>query len=145
MITASLSIQIMAYQYPPFLPYGPQQHYIADCNQNNPTAPSPGVDHLHDADRLSQPRAVADVVPVPAKRRSRLVPTEEKDATYYEKRARNNESAKRSRDSRRFKEQQIQERADFLQHENSRLTLENQTIRYQLSQLHLFYNGMSKA
>ena len=77
---------------------------------------------------------------VPTKRRPRLVPDNEKDANYYEKRTRNNESAKRSRDARRTKEQQIQDRVMFLQQENARLAFENQTIRYQLSQLHLFYN-----
>ncbi|UJR08713.1 hypothetical protein I4U23_012970 [Adineta vaga] len=81
---------------------------------------------------------------IPMKRRPRLVPVEEKDESYYDKRARNNESAKRSRDTRRMKEQEIQDRAQFLQQENSRLAFENQTIRYQLSQLHLFYNGISK-
>ena len=72
------------------------------------------------------------------KRRTRTIPSEEKDAAYFEKRARNNESAKRSREARRIKEQQIQERLIFLEHEHSRLLLENQTIRYQLSQLHAF-------
>jgi hypothetical protein len=78
------------------------------------------------------------------KKRSRAVPTEEKDAVYYEKRARNNDSAKRSRDARRMKEQEIQDRVNFLEHENSRLVMENQAIRYQLSQLHTIYTGISK-
>lgn len=61
-----------------------------------------------------------------------------KDATYFEKRARNNESAKRSRDTRRLKEEEVQQRLIYLEHENSRLAIENQSIRYQLSQLHFF-------
>jgi hypothetical protein len=81
---------------------------------------------------------------VPTKRRSRLVPVEEKDETYYQKRARNNESAKRSRDLRRIKEEQIQGRAMFLEHENSRLALENQAIRYRISQLQVLRNGVSQ-
>lgn len=78
------------------------------------------------------------------KKRSRPVPDQDKDVVYYEKRARNNESAKRSRDARRTKEQQIQDRVNFLEHENSRLHMENQAIRYQLSQLHTLYTGIPK-
>ena len=80
---------------------------------------------------------------LPFKKRARAVPLEQKDSAYYEKRARNNESAKRSRDCRRMKEQQIQERVTYLEHENSRLLMENQALRYQLSQLHALC-GVSK-
>lgn len=80
---------------------------------------------------------------LPFKKRARAVPPEQKDSAYYEKRARNNESAKRSRDARRIKETQIQERVTYLEHENSRLVMENQALRYQLSQLHALC-GMSK-
>lgn len=77
-------------------------------------------------------------------KRSRIIPPEEKDNRYYDKRARNNEAAKRSRDSRRIKERQIQEHVTFLEHENLRLSMENQAIRYQLSQLHALYNRTTK-
>lgn len=79
------------------------------------------------------------------KKRSRTIPAEDKDAVYYEKRTRNNESAKRSRDGRRTKEQQIQERVNFLEHENSRLSMENQAIRYQLGQLHTLCSSVSNS
>ena len=80
---------------------------------------------------------------LPFKKRARPVPPEQKDSSYYDKRARNNESAKRSRDARRQKEQQIQDRLTYLEHENSRLSMENQALRYQLSQLHALC-GVSK-
>lgn len=80
---------------------------------------------------------------LPFKKRARAVPPEQKDSAYFEKRARNNESAKRSRDARRLKEQQTQERLAYLEHENSRLLMENQALRYQLSQLHALC-GVSK-
>jgi hypothetical protein len=80
---------------------------------------------------------------LPFKKRARAVPPEQKDGAYYEKRARNNESAKRSRDARRLKEQHTQERLTYLEHENSRLLMENQALRYQLSQLHALC-GVSK-
>lgn len=78
------------------------------------------------------------------KKQTRTIPDEEKDASYFEKRARNNQSAKRSRDTRRIREQQIQDRVQFLEQENSRLAMENQTIRYQISQFHTIYNGVTK-
>ena len=81
---------------------------------------------------------------LPFKKRARAVPLEQKDGAYYEKRARNNESAKRSRDARRSKEQHTQERLAYLEHEHSRLVMENQALRYQLSQLHALY-GVSKS
>lgn len=81
---------------------------------------------------------------IPSKKNARIIPDEEKDTTYYEKRARNNESAKRSRDTRRIKEQHIQDRVSFLEQENSRLSMENHAIRYQISQLHVLCSGGSK-
>ena len=94
--------------------------------------------------RLKQDYSHMDLCPsLPFKKRARAVPPEQKDSAYFEKRARNNESAKRSRDARRSKEQQIQERVAYLEHENSRLLMENQALRYQLSQLHALC-GVSK-
>lgn len=80
---------------------------------------------------------------LPFKKRARAVPPEQKDTAYYDKRARNNESAKRSRDARRHKEQQTLERLSYLEHENSRLVMENQTLRYQLSHFNALC-GISK-
>ena len=86
----------------------------------------------------------SDNVSLPLKKRARTIPAEQKDSVYFEKRARNNESAKRSRDTRRGKEQEIQERVTFLEYENSRIAMENQAIRYQLSQLHALCGSASK-
>jgi len=80
---------------------------------------------------------------LPFKKRARAVPPEQKDAAYYEKRIRNNESAKRSRDARRQKEQQTQEHLARLERENSRLLMENQALHYQLAQFSALY-GASK-
>jgi hypothetical protein len=120
--------------YPSFLSYARNQHGLNLSTQKQ-------IQSDNEDDNRSMSPSFGEIS---FKRRSRTVPTEEKDAVYYEKRARNNESAKRSRDSRRIKEQQIQERITFLEHENSRLSMENQAIRYQLSQLHNLCNGVSK-
>lgn len=105
------------------------------------TAAANGQKMLH---HLKQDYGQNELCPsLPFKKRARAVPPEQKDSAYYEKRARNNESAKRSRDSRRQKEQLTQERLACLEHENSRLIMENQALRYQLSQLHALC-GVSK-
>ena len=67
----------------------------------------------------------------------------EKDSAYWERRRKNNEAAKRSRDARRQKEQQIAIRAQLLEQENihlkfelSQLRAENTQIREQFCLLH---------
>lgn len=105
------------------------------------TSAANGQKILH---HIKQDYSSNDLCPsLPFKKRARAVPPEQKDSTYYEKRARNNESAKRSRDARRQKEQLTQDRLSYLEHENSRLLMENQTLRFQLSQLHALC-GVSK-
>lgn len=52
---------------------------------------------------------------------SRQEHSEEKDAAYWERRRKNNEAAKRSRDARRAKEDEIAIRAAFLEQENLKL------------------------
>ncbi|XP_026668881.1 uncharacterized protein LOC108624385 [Ceratina calcarata] len=60
---------------------------------------------------------------------------DDKDAAYWEKRRKNNEAAKRSRDARRAKEDEIAIRAAFLEHENSQLKYELCLLRAQAEKL----------
>ena len=53
-----------------------------------------------------------------------MVPEEGKDDRYWERRRKNNMAAKRSRDARRAKENQIAIRAAFLERENKALAQE---------------------
>lgn len=57
---------------------------------------------------------------IPLKKR-RPVPVEHKDMSYWEKRRKNNESAKKSRDSKREKENQMAVRITYLERENFEL------------------------
>ena len=50
-----------------------------------------------------------------------LVPEEAKDKGYWDRREKNNVAARRSREARRLKENQIALRASFLERENSYL------------------------
>lgn len=64
-----------------------------------------------------------------------------KDPTYWEKRRKNNEAAKRSRDARRAKEDEIAIRAAFLEQENFKLKCEVAALRNELSkQRCMIYN-----
>ena len=65
----------------------------------------------------------SDLKPQPIVRKSRkqLTPEEQKDERYWHKRAKNNFAAKRSRESRRQRENQIVMRANYLEKENTSL------------------------
>ena len=58
----------------------------------------------------------------------------DKDSAYWERRRKNNEAAKRSRDARRAKEQEIALRAQFLEQENIQLKLEVAHLRAENAQ-----------
>ncbi|KAJ8273228.1 hypothetical protein GJAV_G00099180 [Gymnothorax javanicus] len=70
--------------------------------------------------------------PMIKKARKMLVPDEQKDDKYWTRRYKNNEAAKRSRDARRLKENQISVRAAFLERENAALRQEVADMRKEL-------------
>lgn len=70
--------------------------------------------------------------------KSPMLPTstcDDKDAAYWERRRKNNEAAKRSRDARRAKEDEIAIKAAFLEAEYNRLKYENAILRAENSKL----------
>lgn len=60
-------------------------------------------------------------------------PLHPQDEKYWSRRYKNNEAAKRSRDARRLKENQISVRAAFLEKENALLRQEVVAVRQELS------------
>ncbi|XP_046422396.1 protein giant-like [Neodiprion fabricii] len=60
---------------------------------------------------------------------------DDKDAAYWERRRKNNEAAKRSRDARRAKEDEIAIRAAFLEQENIKLKVELVALRNETAKL----------
>lgn len=69
------------------------------------------------------------------------VPADKKDDAYWERRRKNNEAAKRSRDLRRQKEDEIAVRAAFLEQENLKLRAQVTILKAELSKLHfMIYN-----
>ncbi|XP_061764950.1 TEF transcription factor, PAR bZIP family member a isoform X2 [Nerophis ophidion] len=71
--------------------------------------------------------------PMIKKAKKVYVPEEQKDEKYWQRRNKNNVAAKRSRDARRLKENQITVRAAFLERENSVLRTEVADLRKECS------------
>ncbi|XP_019938465.1 TEF transcription factor, PAR bZIP family member a isoform X2 [Paralichthys olivaceus] len=67
--------------------------------------------------------------PMIKKAKKVFVPEEQKDDKYWQRRKKNNVAAKRSRDARRLKENQITVRAAFLERENAALRTEVAELR----------------
>nr|AHI16245.1 ces2 [Platynereis dumerilii] len=79
---------------------------------------------------------------IPPKKRPLSVPDEQKDNGYWEKRKKNNESAKRSRDARRMKEEQIAMRVVYLEQENLQLRTEVSLLKTEIEKLRcMLYNS----
>merc|ERR1712142_409314 len=73
--------------------------------------------------------------PIIRKRKKQFVPDEMKNNKYWAKRCKNNEAAKRSREARRLKENQIAMRARFLEEENTALKGEVEHLKKENSDL----------
>uniref|UniRef100_A0A8C6SKN8 TEF transcription factor, PAR bZIP family member a n=1 Tax=Neogobius melanostomus TaxID=47308 RepID=A0A8C6SKN8_9GOBI len=71
--------------------------------------------------------------PMIKKAKKVFVPEEQKDDKYWQRRKKNNVAAKRSRDARRLKENQITVRAAFLERENAALRTEVADLRKESS------------
>lgn len=74
--------------------------------------------------------------PMIKKAKKVLVPEEQKDDRYWNRRNKNNVAAKRSRDARRLKENQITVRAAFLERENAALRTEVGELRKECGRYH---------
>jgi len=73
--------------------------------------------------------------PIIKKRKKNAVPEEMKDGKYWEKRLKNKEATRRSREARRLKENQIVLRAAYLEKENKVLKQELETTNFEKSKL----------
>merc|ERR1719509_9040 len=73
--------------------------------------------------------------PIIRKRKKQFVPDEMKNNKYWQKRNINNEAAKRSREARRLKENQIAMRARFLEEENNVLKSQVEELKQENGEL----------
>ncbi|CAG2245898.1 GT [Mytilus edulis] len=77
-----------------------------------------------------------------SRKRARILPEEQKDGAYWERRRKNNEAAKRSRDMRRAKEDEIAIRAALLEQENLKLRVEVASLKTETAKLRcMLYNS----
>jgi len=78
-----------------------------------------------------------ELKPTPIQRKSRktLVRAEDKDDKYWDKRRKNNMAAKRSREARRSRENQISLRASYLEKDNAALKEELLNVKEELQSL----------
>ncbi|GFY49024.1 hypothetical protein TNIN_391901 [Trichonephila inaurata madagascariensis] len=74
-------------------------------------------------------RALASTLPRRPRSEKRPIPDEQKDDKYFERRKRNNLAAKKSRDARKAREDEIALRACFLEKENAVLRAQVNTLR----------------
>ncbi|KAF6032913.1 hypothetical protein EB796_008775 [Bugula neritina] len=65
------------------------------------------------------------------------IPKDQKDVKYFERRKRNNQAAKKSRDARKAREDDIAVRAEFLEKENAILRAQAATLRDEAVSLRL--------
>lgn len=82
-------------------------------------------------------RALAAVSQTQKRPRSekKTIPTDQKDEKYFERRKRNNHAAKKSRDARKAREDEIAIRASFLEKENAILRAQVATLREEANSL----------
>ncbi|RZC34807.1 bZIP 2 domain containing protein [Asbolus verrucosus] len=84
---------------------------------------------------MSQVRSTDNGTNKNMRRISHGVQNKNEDPTYWEKRRKNNEAAKRSRDARRAKEDEIAIRCAFLERENCHLRYLTDTLKKELEKL----------
>ncbi|XP_031719996.1 nuclear factor, interleukin 3 regulated, member 4 [Anarrhichthys ocellatus] len=70
------------------------------------------------------------------RRKREFIPEEKKDALYWEKRLKNNEAAKRSREKRRMNDYVLETHLTALKEENSRLSTELMAIKLRFGLVH---------
>ena len=87
----------------------------------------PSLCHFSDEDLRPQP--------MNKKSRKQTVPDCQKDDKYWARRAKNNVAAKKSREQRRLKENQVLLRASYLEKQNQALRVELQILRCEHAKL----------
>lgn len=109
---------------------------------NSNSLPSPLVGHNRDTGSVSSDNGSTINLTAAGRRRPRSLPDDQKDDLYWERRRKNNEAAKRSRDARRAKEDQIAIRAALLEQENLKLRVEVAALKTETAKLRcMLYNS----
>lgn len=111
---------------------------LPGCSSSTMPNSSLSKEDSQDFDDSSQ-----DSMEAVSKIRSQSVPNQQKNALYWEKRRKNNESAKRSREARRMKEEQIALRVVYLEQENLALKTELHMLKTEVGKVrHILYSSV---
>ncbi|XP_046444167.1 transcription factor VBP-like [Daphnia pulex] len=116
-----------------------QQNKSDHLNQSDATSPASPADPSH-----LVAKALASATTRRPRSEKKPIPDDLKDGKYFERRRRNNLAAKRSRDMRKNREDQVTVRANFLEKENSVLRAQVATLRdeaFALKQMLLHKNA----
>jgi len=113
------------------------------CDAHSSTTNQPNVNAITQSDKSSSFNPAThhfspdELKPTPIQRKSRktLVRAEDKDDKYWDKRRKNNMAAKRSREARRSRENQISLRASYLEKDNAALKEELLNVKEELQSL----------
>ncbi|XP_046347550.1 transcription factor ces-2-like [Haliotis rufescens] len=112
---------------------------MMDPSSVSPFAMTPMTSHLLQRKRRAENR----IQILEDAKKTIPVPEERKDDAYWERRRKNNEAAKRSRDARRMKEEEIAMRAAYLEQENLKLRAQVAILKNETAKLHyMLYNRM---
>ncbi|WAR20009.1 CES2-like protein [Mya arenaria] len=127
------------------MPMGMGLSSLYDSSSAFPAFPvTPLTSHLLQRKRRAESRASVSSINDNSDgegKKLKHVPDENKDESYWERRRKNNEAAKRSRDSRRHKEEEIAMRAAFLEQENLKLRAQVAILKNETAKLHyMLYN-----
>ena len=116
---------------------------IPTIPSSSSSLPSPTIGYPRDTGSVSSENGNSNVnLTAAGRRRPRSLPDEQKDDMYWERRRKNNEAAKRSRDARRAKEDQIAIRAALLEQENLKLRVEVAALKTETAKLRcMLYNS----
>ncbi|ESO02027.1 hypothetical protein HELRODRAFT_65817, partial [Helobdella robusta] len=92
-------------------------------------------DDTFDPSRRSFTSDELRVAPILPKSQKNFVPSDKKDDHYWTRRLKNNTAAKRSREAKRMKENQITLRTAYLEQENTRLREELSKANSEITEL----------
>lgn len=121
----------------------PYNHQDSSSQQENTTPKSDDDDCSTTKSSKETHRTESNGKRKEGSRKKRLSLSEDikQDQAYWDKRRKNNESAKRSRDARRMKEEQIAMRVVYLEQENLQLRTEAQLLKNEIEKLRcMLYN-----
>uniref|UniRef100_A0A158P9D9 BZIP domain-containing protein n=1 Tax=Angiostrongylus cantonensis TaxID=6313 RepID=A0A158P9D9_ANGCA len=117
---------------PGFVLYAQVTPAIQSSLQQSTSLPHPFANFAQQLSSITQTMKEAPSIP---KKKPNPVPVELKDEAYYERRKRNNESARRSREARRQKEDVNFRKLELVQQDNIRLKAELQRVLMELERL----------